>query len=75
MEASESSTVTIQVERKTTSKQIVIYPKYSAYSGDLNYCSMALITKGTGYADVTSYKLTVSPSYTNIIIIDVPFDI
>ena len=75
MEASESSTVTIQVERKTTSKQIVIYPLYSAFAGDLSSCEMALITKGTGYANVKSYKLTVSPSYTNIIIIDVPFDI
>ena len=75
MEASESSTVTIQVERKTTSKQIVIYPLYSALAGDLSSCEMALITKGTGYANVKSYKLKVSPSYTNIIIIDVPFDI
>ena len=62
MEASESSTVTIQVERKTTSKQIVIYPLYSAFGGDLSSCEMALITKGTGYANVKSYKLTVSPS-------------
>ena len=75
MEASESSTVTIQVERKTTSKQIVIYPLRTALAGDLSSCEMALITKGTGYANVKSYKLPVSPSYTNIIIIDVPFDI
>ena len=75
MEASESSTVTIQVERKTTSKQIVIYPIRSTFLGDLSSCEMAIINKGTGYDNVTSYKLTVSPSYTNIIIIDVPFDI
>ena len=75
MEASESSTVTIQVERKTTSKQIVIYPIRSTFLGDLSSCKMAIINKGTGYDNVTSYNLTVSPSYTNIIIIDVPFDI
>ena len=75
MEVASNSTVKIQVERKTTSKQIVIYPQYSAYAGDLSSCEMAIITKGTGYANVKSYKLTVSPSYTNIIIIDVPFDI
>ena len=75
MEVASNSTVKIQVERKTTSKQIVIYPQYSAYAGDLNSCKMALISKGTGYVDVTSYNVTTNPSYTNIIIIDVPFDI
>ena len=75
MEVASNSTVKIQVERKTISKQIVIYPQYSAYAGDLNSCKMALISKGTGYVDVTSYNVTTNPSYTNIIIIDVPFDI
>ena len=75
MEVASNSTVKIQVERKTTSKQIVIYPLHTAFAGDFSSCEMALITKGTGYANVKSYKLTVSPSYTNIIIIDVPFDI
>ena len=75
MEVASNSTVKIQVERKTTSKQIVIYPQYSAYAGDLSSCKMALIPKGSGYTDVTSYQITVNPAYTNIIIIDVPFDI
>ena len=75
MEVASNSTVKIQVERKTTSKQIVIYPQYSAYAGDLCSCKMALIPKGSGYTDVTSYQVTVNPAYTNIIIIDVPFDI
>ena len=75
MEVASNSTVKIQVERKTTSKQIVIYPQYSAYAGDLSSCKMALIPKGSGYTDVTSYQVTVNPAYTNIIIIDVPFDI
>ena len=75
MEVASYSSVNIQVERKTTSKQIVIYPQYSAYAGDLNSCKMALISKGTGYVDVTSYQVTTNPAYTNIIIIDVPFDI
>ena len=75
MQVQENTRVTIQVERKTTSKQIVIYPQYSTYTGDLSSCKMALISKGTGYADVTSYQVTTNPAYTNIIIIDVPFDI
>ena len=75
MEVASNSRVNIQVERKTTSKQIVIYPQYSAYAGDLSSCKMALISKGTGYVDITSYNVTTNPSYTNIIIIDVPFDI
>ena len=75
MEVASHSSVNIQVERKTTSKQIVIYPQYSAYAGDLSSCKMALIPKGSGYTDVTSYQVTVNPAYTNIIIIDVPFDI
>ena len=75
MDVASHSSVNIQVERKTTSKQVVIYPKYSAYQGDLSSCEMALISKGTGYVDITSYNVTTNPSYTNIIIIDVPFDI
>ena len=75
MQVQENTRVTIQVERKTTSKQIVIYPQYSTYTGDLSSCKMALIPKGTGYADITSYQVTTNPAYTNIIIIDVPFDI
>ena len=75
MEVASHSSVNIQVERKITSKQIVIYPLYSAHAGDLSSCKMALISKGSGYADVTSYQVTTNPAYTNIIIIDVPFDI
>ena len=75
MEIESYSTVKIQVERKTTSAQVVIYPSYPIVSNDYTSCLMKLIPKGTGYVDVTTYQPKSSLAYTNIIIIDAPFDI
>lgn len=69
------STVTIQVERKTTSSQIVIFPDYPMSSTTSEQCEMILVNKGSGYADVKKYEARSGFVVTNIIIIDVPFGI
>ena len=69
------STVTIQVERKTTSSQIVIFPDYPMSSTTSEQCRMIIVDKGSGYADVKSYEATSGFVTANIIIIDVPFGI
>ena len=69
------STVTIQVERKTTSSQIVIFPDYPMPSTTGEQCKMMLLSKGSGYADVKSYEAKSGFVTANIIIIDVPFGI
>ena len=75
MEVESYSTVNIQVEQKTTSAQVVIYPSYPIVSNDYTSCLIKLIPKGTGYVNVTTYQPKSSLAYTNIIIIDAPFDI
>ena len=69
------STVTIQVERKTTSSQIVIFPDYPMSSTTSERCEMILVNKGSGYADVKKYEARSGFVVANIIIIDVPFNI
>ena len=75
MQAPSQSTVTIQVERKTVSMQIVIFPDYPMSTTESRTCKMKLLDKGSGYADIESYNVRSGLASVNIIIIDVPFDI
>ena len=75
MQAPAQSTVTIQVERKTVSMQIVIFPDYPMSTTESRTCKMKLLDKGSGYADIESYNVRSGLASVNIIIIDVPFDI
>ena len=75
MRAPAQTTVKIQVERKTTSMQIVIFPDYPMSTTESRTCKMKLLDKGSGYADIESYNVRSGLASVNIIIIDVPFDI
>ena len=75
MQASAQSTVTIQVERKTTSMQIVIFPDYRMSTTTSSTCKTKILDKGSGYVDIESYNVGSGLASVNIIIIDVPFNI